>query len=91
MTSFYAQYDSTGAKDGVDVKRSGRLSVCVTSQNGDATYTIQGKLKNEWRNVGMSAVVDGEISSSIGPLEEIRLNITSLGTGSTVDFEVLGD
>lgn len=90
MTEFATQYDSTGAKDPVDVKRTGRLSIVVSSENGDATFTVEGKLKTNWYELG-GTVEDGKIKSTQGPLEAIRLNISDLGTSSTVDFEVLGD
>lgn len=90
MTQFATQYNSIGAKDPVDVKRTGRLSILVSSENGDATFTVEGKLKTNWHEVG-GTVTDGQIISTQGPLEQIRLNISNLGTSSTIDFEVLGD
>lgn len=90
MAEFSAQYTTTGAKDEVVFGKKERFSALVLSENGDATYTIEGKLGSTWHKIS-GTVNDGEIFSSLGPVPSIRLNISNLGTSTTVDFKVFSE
>lgn len=86
------RYTTEAAQDAIDVNDSSHISFAATSENADATFTIEGKLTSGgvWHTV-QSDYTEGTIQTTLGPVDEMRVNISDLGTSAYVDFELLGD
>ena len=82
---------STGAGDTIDIGSPKTLSFATNGDVGDYTANIEVLLHQQgsWFVVE-TAITDGEVKTTTGPVIGIRINISALGTATTIDFEVLG-
>ena len=91
--SISKQYTSTGAKDPIDLNASHSVTFGVKSNTGDAVFTIEhylGKVgAGGWYDSGQD-VTEGHAYTTKGTIENMRINISSMGTASSVNLDVIG-
>ena len=84
-------HTSTGAKTAIPVPATKNISVATVGDNASYTAAVEVKLTDNgsWF-VAQAAITDLTQVNITGPIQDIRLNISALGTATTIDFEVLG-
>jgi len=84
--------EAVGTGEEVDVGTPKTLTFAMVSENGDAVASAEVQLVDGGNWVtAFTPLGEGEPKSTNGPVKKIRINVTSLGTGSFVDFEVVGE
>jgi len=93
MTIGYAdRRTAIGTGKEIDVGSPKTLTFAMVSENGDAVASAEVQLVDGGNWVtAFTPLGEGEPKSTNGPVKKIRINVTNLGSGSFVDFEVLGE
>lgn len=85
-------HTSTGAKASIDVGSPKRLSFLTVGDVDDYTANVEVLLTPSGNWVAAEVgITDSTVKTTTGSVIGVRLNISSLGTATTVDFEVLGE
>lgn len=85
-------HTSTGVKAAIDVGPPKTLSFFTVGDVDDYTADVEVLLTEGGTWVAAEAsILDSAVKTTTGPVFGVRLNITALGTATTIDFEVLGE
>lgn len=87
------QHTSTGEKTPIDVGSPKRLSFITVGTGGtDYVANIEVQLTTDGAfSVAETGIADKTVKVTTGAVKAIRINISSLGSASAVNFEVLGE
>lgn len=98
MTRLIEKYTTTGAKNAIDLDpghlTTFRYYVSAGSATTPPTVSVEGKVHKDsdvWGAVKEVAPVINTAYVSDGSLEQIRINISNLGTATEVSFDVVGN
>ncbi len=83
-------HTTTGAKTGIDIPNTHRVTFSLLGDETDYVADIQVQLvpAGNWITAEAS-LADNTPKTTVGPISAIRVNITSMGAASTIDFEVV--
>jgi len=84
-------HTTTGTKTAIDIPPNAAISFVTIGDVGDYTADVEVLLTGSGTFVAAeTAITDKDIRTTTGPIQQIRINISDLGTATTLDFEVLG-
>jgi len=90
-TNVIQTHTTTGTKDEIDIPPNSVISFVVTEDSTGLDADVEVRLpKNGTFVTEKATVTTGEVFTTVGPISAIRLNITSLGSSTTTNFEITG-
>ena len=84
-------YTTTGAQNAVDIDASHGVTYGITSENGDVTIaSVEVKIGKDgrWYDSTPDSMIEGEAYTLFGPIEAMRVNVSSLGTSTFYYFDI---
>lgn len=82
---------STGAGTAIDIPPMQKVNYVAVGDASDYTANVEAKLTKTGNWVAIeTGITDSTPSAVDGVIQEIRLNVSDLGTATTIQFEVSG-
>lgn len=85
-------YTATGTQTAIDVGVTNQITYAVKEDVSGLTFDVEVQITNggDWFKVSDSTQSTGQAYTFLGGVTSVRLNITSLGSSTSVNFEVGG-